>query len=107
MTPQGGSPSRAWLWGSAVLAGLAMIGLGVYFVHVGLDKSNTVSGILGLFISIAGLAISAVSVTQGRASLQTTGQGQIQMSQQSGSNSTNIQSGGDMQIGDNNKFDRS
>jgi hypothetical protein len=53
------------------------------------------------------LAISAVSVTQGRASLQTTGQGQIQMSQQSGSNSTNIQSGGDMQIGDNNKFDRS
>ncbi|MEV5283599.1 hypothetical protein [Streptomyces sp. NPDC052811] len=97
------SQSKAWLWGTAVLAGLAMIGLGAYFVHVGLDKSNTISGILGLFVSIAGLAISVFSTIQGRAALPAS-RGQIRMSQQSGNNSTNIQSGGNMQIGDNNKF---
>lgn len=98
------SQSKAWLWGTAVLAGLVMIGLGVHFVHVGLDKSNTISGILGLFVSIAGLAISIFSTIQGRAALRPASQGQIRMSQQSGNNSTNIQSGGDMQIGDSNKF---
>ncbi|MEV7201870.1 hypothetical protein [Streptomyces griseoluteus] len=98
------SQSKAWLWGAAALTGLAMIGLGVYFVHVGLDKSNTISGILGLFVSIAGLAISVFSTIQGRATLRPASRGNIRMSQQSGSNSTNIQSGGDMQIGDSNKF---
>ncbi|MER7566672.1 hypothetical protein ABTZ93_27435 [Streptomyces sp. NPDC097941] len=104
MAPQSNSTSKAWLWGTAILTGLVMVGLGVYFVHVGLDKSNTVSGIIGIFISIAGLTISVVSTIQGRASLRSTNQGQIRMSQQSGSNSTNIQSGGDMQIGDSNKL---
>ncbi|MFD4591292.1 hypothetical protein [Streptomyces rubiginosohelvolus] len=98
------SQSKAWLWGTAVLAGLVMVGLGVYFIHVGLDKSNTISGILGLFVSVAGLAVSVFSAIQGRAALQSTSRGQIRMSQQSGNNSTNIQSGGSMQIGDNNKF---
>ncbi|MGC5001175.1 hypothetical protein [Streptomyces sp. DT203] len=104
MTSQGGSSGRTWLWGTAVLAGLVMIGLGVYFVRVGLDESNAISGVLGLFVSIIGLAVSVFSVIQGRASLRAASQGQVRMSQHSGSNSTNIQSAGDMQIGNNNRF---
>lgn len=82
-----------------------MIALGAYFVRVGLDRSNAISGVLGLFVSIIGLAVSIISAIQGRAAMQSaTPQGNARMSQQSGSNSTNIQAAGDMHIGDNNKL---
>jgi hypothetical protein len=82
-----------------------MIGLGAYFVHIGLDRSNTISGVLGLFVSIIGLAVSIISAVQGRSAMQSaSAQRHVRMSQQSGGNSTNIQAGGDMHIGDNNKL---
>lgn len=82
-----------------------MIALGAYFVHVGLDRSNMISGVVGLFVSIAGLIASIISLIQARASVQPMSpRGTVRMSQQSGTNSTNIQAGGDMTIGDNSKL---
>lgn len=99
--------SRAWLWGTLAVAGIAMIGLGVYFVYAGLSKSNAISGVLGLFVSITGLTVSIFSLVQGRSSVRQGPQGQVRMDQRGGNNSTNIQSAGDMQIGNNNRFDNS
>lgn len=93
------------MWGTAAAVGLAMIGLGAYFVHVGLNRSNTISGVLGLFVSILGLAVSIFAAVQGRAALpRANPNGATRMSQQSGANSTNIQAAGDMTIGDSNRF---
>ncbi|MFG2354285.1 hypothetical protein [Streptomyces sp. NPDC048521] len=100
MTPQ----RRMWLWGLAAVTGLAMLALGIYFARLGLERANALSGILGLFIGIIGLALSLYSTLQVRSSTQSTPPQQTRMSQQSGSNSTNVQAAGDITIGNNNKL---
>ncbi|MCF3137050.1 hypothetical protein [Streptomyces olivochromogenes] len=95
---------RTWLWIMAVVGGLVTLGLGVYFIKVGLDQANQVAGILGLFVSIAGLLLSAYSVIQVSSAARVGNSGATRMTQSSGSNSTNIQSTGDITIGDNNKM---
>ncbi|WP_329277890.1 hypothetical protein [Streptomyces sp. NBC_01451] len=98
MTPQ----RRMWLWIMVAICGLISVGLGIYFIKIGMDRASELSGILGLFISISGLAISIYSVTQARSSRHAAQAGNVRMTQTSGNNSTNIQSAGDVNIGDNN-----
>ncbi|MEU5881407.1 hypothetical protein [Spirillospora sp. NPDC047279] len=49
--------SRA-LWIGAVLGGAALVGLGVLFVVVGLDKADKIASSVGAFVGLAGLGAS-------------------------------------------------
>lgn len=103
MTAQNSTPTRAWLWSSAAIVGLIMIGLGVYFTRAGLSRSNSIAGVIGLFVAILGLAVTVFTAVQARAAYsRTNSSSTTRMSQQSGSNSTNIQAAGNLTIGDSN-----
>lgn len=80
------------------------MGLGAYFIHIGLDRSNSISGVLGFFVSVVGLAVSIFSLIQARSGWQGSSPQSIRMSQQSGGNSVNLQSGGDINLGDSNQL---
>jgi hypothetical protein len=90
-------------WLLVASTGAVVAAVGSYFLRVGLDRSNQVSGIIGAFVGIIGLSLSVYSIIQSRRS---SGQPRptIRMSQRSGNNSTNIQAGGDLRIGDRNKI---
>ena len=88
----------------AAVGGLVALGLGVYFIKVGLDRANQVAGILGLFVSIAGLLLSGYSVIQASSAVRAGNSSGARMTQSSGNNSTNIQATGDITIGDNNRM---
>jgi hypothetical protein len=80
-----------------------MIALGIYFLHIGLERSNLIAGALGPFLAIIGIALSVVSIIQGRSS-STNRSPQPHQSQRSGNNSVNIQSARDIRIGNDNDF---
>ncbi|MDX2727700.1 hypothetical protein [Streptomyces sp. PA03-2a] len=98
MTPQ----RRMWLWILAAACGLISVGLGIYFIKIGINRASEVSGILGLFVAIFGLALSVYSILQANGTRSGNRAGSVRMTQSSGNNSTNIQSAGDVNIGDNN-----
>ncbi|WML79787.1 hypothetical protein [Streptomyces sp. VNUA74] len=100
MTPQ----RRTALWGLGIVSGLSILALGIYFTRLGLERANSLAGILGLFVGIIGLVLTFYSILQARGGAQSPSPQQVRMSQQSGSNSTNVQSARDINIGDNNKL---
>jgi hypothetical protein len=57
---------RALKWGGAVAAALAFAGLGAYFAVVGLDKANQIGSLIGSFVALAGLGLSAYGIVQQR-----------------------------------------
>ncbi|WP_369386219.1 hypothetical protein AB5J72_00195 [Streptomyces sp. CG1] len=95
---------RIAAWSCAIVVGLTLAALGIYFLTVGLDKADKTASVAGSLIGLAGLGVSifglvlARSTTSGRASPQ------VRQSQQSGAKSTNIQSAGDLTIGDRNRL---
>ena len=91
-----------WLWIAAATVGLISTGIGLYFIKIGLERASELAGIIGLFISIAGMAVSTYSTIQAGSAHRTSRAGNVRMTQSSGNNSTNIQSAGDVNIGDNN-----
>ncbi|WP_326705383.1 hypothetical protein [Streptomyces cyaneofuscatus] len=98
---------RIAAWVLATLFGLISLGLGIYLAKIGLEKANQLSGILGLFIALAGLAIAIWSALNARTAIQSPRQGRsggVHQSQRSGDNSKNIQAGGDINFGDSNRF---
>ncbi|WP_406372801.1 hypothetical protein OG788_21495 [Streptomyces sp. NBC_00647] len=101
MTPQ---QRRKALWITGAAIGVALAGLGIYFIHIGMDRSNAISGVLGFFASVIGLAVSVFSLIQARPSQQSNSPQSVRMSQQSGANSVNLQSGGDINLGDSNRI---
>ena len=50
---------RGLVWASAVVGGLAIAGLGVYFVVVGLDRADKLASVIGVFATLIGLGLSA------------------------------------------------
>ncbi len=102
---------RMLLWGGLITTGVGLLVLGIYFFHMGLEQSSQISGIIGAFTGILGIAISAWGVALARGAANPPSarpQGSnIRQSQQSGNNSTNIQSGGDLTIGDRNEIGKS
>ncbi len=50
--------SRVMIWGGITVTVLACIGLGIYFGFAGLSKATDLSGIIGMFVAVAGLGVS-------------------------------------------------
>ncbi|WP_153534465.1 hypothetical protein [Actinomadura macrotermitis] len=60
---------RVVAWAGAVAGGVLLVGLGVVFVLVGLDKADKISSTLGVFIGLIGLALSVYGVVLARRAL--------------------------------------
>jgi hypothetical protein len=60
---------RVLAWASAITGGLALIGLGVYFVVIGLDRANKLAGVTGVFAALIGLGLSVYGVVLTRRGL--------------------------------------
>lgn len=45
-------------WAGGVLTAGAVVGLGVYFAVVGLDRADKLATLIGVFVAIAGLALT-------------------------------------------------
>jgi len=54
---------------AGIVAGLAVAGVGVFFVVIGLGKANLWSGVLGFFVSVLGLVVAVYSAVLTRRSL--------------------------------------
>ncbi|WP_156055975.1 hypothetical protein [Streptosporangium roseum] len=61
---------RAWAWGGGVAATATAVALGIYFDRVGLDKADKLASAIGLFVALAGLAVSVYGIIQTRRSGQ-------------------------------------
>lgn len=61
-------------WAGGALTGVAGFGLAVWLWAMDLETASQVSGVLGLFASLAGVAVSVVSVRQQRAAAADDGQ---------------------------------
>jgi hypothetical protein len=46
------------IWAGVIVAGVAMAGLGVYFVVIGLDWADKLAGVIGVFVGLAGLSLA-------------------------------------------------
>ncbi|MFE2012510.1 hypothetical protein [Streptomyces sp. NPDC059491] len=90
---------RLVLWGSTAATGIALIGIALYF---GLDKADKMASIFGAVIGTIALALGIFQILRSPAS--STAAVPARQTQSSGDNSTNIQSAGNLTIGDNNKI---
>lgn len=69
----------AWLLGI-----LAIIGLGMHFVRIGLDRADKVSSALGIFVSAIGLAVAVYGMVLARRSKQPIGRQAVSSSRVGG-----------------------
>ncbi|MBM0203731.1 hypothetical protein JNW90_11875 [Micromonospora sp. STR1s_5] len=53
-------------WVAAVIGGLALLGLGVLFVTLGLDQSDKVASVTGAFSALLGLPLSVYGIVLAR-----------------------------------------
>jgi hypothetical protein len=53
-------------WLGALAGGVVLVGLGAYFVHVGLDRADKLAGVLGAFAGLVGLGLSAYGIVLAR-----------------------------------------
>ncbi|MFI1585593.1 hypothetical protein [Embleya sp. NPDC020630] len=60
--------AKTWAWVGGTMAGAAVVGLAVYLAVVGLDEADKWASVLGLFVALAGLAVSVIGVWRERAS---------------------------------------
>jgi hypothetical protein len=63
---------RGWTvvgWVAAVVAGLAVAGVGVFFVVTGVEAASLWSGVLGFFVGVLGLGVAVYSAVLTRRSL--------------------------------------
>ncbi|GAA4186568.1 hypothetical protein GCM10022252_18770 [Streptosporangium oxazolinicum] len=49
---------RVQVWCGAAVAFAVLVGLGVYFLSVGLDRADKVASVIGAFVGLAGLGLA-------------------------------------------------
>jgi hypothetical protein len=54
------------VWGGAVVTVLALAGLAVYLAEIGLGKADELSSVIGVFVAVAGLAMSGYGLVRER-----------------------------------------
>jgi hypothetical protein len=60
---------RWWSWGSAIVTGLLLAGLGGVFVRAGLDTADKLGSVIGALAAVIGLGCSAYGVVLARRAL--------------------------------------
>jgi hypothetical protein len=55
---------RAYVWGGALVAALALAALGAYLAEVGLDRADKLADVIGAFVALIGLAMSGYGMVQ-------------------------------------------
>ncbi|HSV67565.1 MAG TPA: hypothetical protein VLJ59_16880 [Mycobacteriales bacterium] len=55
-------------WSTPLITGVILVGLGVYFARIGLDRANKVVTVLGGLGGLAGLGIAVLGVILARSS---------------------------------------
>jgi len=53
-------------WLTVLFVGLGLVGLGVYFGHIGLDRADKLASVLGAFSGLAGLFLAWLGIVQAR-----------------------------------------
>lgn len=96
--------NRIAAWCGTSLSGLTIVGLTVYYVIAGLDRADKVASIISSLIGILGIWIAIYAAFKANAVARNGMATGVRQSQRSGNESINLQAGGDMQIGDKNKF---
>lgn len=59
---------RAYIWGGALIAVLALAALAAYLAEVGLDRAGKLSDVIGAFVALIGLAVSGYGMVQAHSS---------------------------------------
>jgi hypothetical protein len=54
------------IWGGALAFGLALLGLGIYFFQLGLNRAVAVATILGAFSGLIGIAVAVLPLVAAR-----------------------------------------
>ncbi|WP_432060816.1 hypothetical protein [Streptomyces sp. S1] len=57
---------RVRAWAGAVLGGIGLVALGVFFVRSGLESADRLASVIGVFVGIAGLALAAYGTVRTR-----------------------------------------
>jgi hypothetical protein len=57
---------RVAVFAGVLLAGAALVVLGVVFVAVGLNRASEISGVIGAVVGVAGLGLSAYGIVLAR-----------------------------------------
>ena len=57
---------RVGVFAGVLLAGAALVVLGVVFVAVGLNEASEISGVIGAVVGVAGLGLSAYGIVLAR-----------------------------------------
>lgn len=57
---------RVAVFAGVLLAGAALVVLGVVFVAVGLNKASEISGVIGAVVGVAGLSLSVYGIVLAR-----------------------------------------
>jgi hypothetical protein len=66
---------RVLAWASTIAGGLALVGLGVVFVVVGLDTADRLASVIGAFAALVGLGLSGYGVVLARRTAPVSGPG--------------------------------
>jgi hypothetical protein len=53
------------VWMGAAVTALAVVGLGVYFAAVGLDKADRLGSVVGALVAVVGLALTVYGLVAG------------------------------------------
>jgi hypothetical protein len=64
--PMAGWRRKVTGWLVVLLVGLGLVGLGVYFGHIGLDRADKLASVLGVFSGLAGLFLAGLGIVQAR-----------------------------------------
>lgn len=94
------SSQRRALWTTTTGLGLALVAISIY---LGLERASMLGGVIGSLVGIMG---AAIGIHQLRSAGGSSG-GHATQTQRSGNNSINMQSGNDINLGDNNRLDNS
>lgn len=68
---------RVAIFGGVLLAGAALVVLGVIFVAVGLNEASEISGVIGAVVGVAGLGLSGYGIVLVRRPPQPGAEGQV------------------------------
>lgn len=88
------------LWAGGLLTATAVIGLGIHFLDVGLDRADKLASAIGVLVALAGLGVAVYGLVRPGTGEPATPPSHVRMSAKAGGNGQVFQAGGDQHIGE-------